>query len=137
MEHNYWGPKQVSSDNGPQFKSEKFKEYCKSWGIEHDPSSPYQHEAYGYAEAAVKSMKNLVKKICPSKTVIEVKSRGRSYLVRSEMGILYWRNSKFIRPYFLNEEDKDDNPKQAGSDADNRSAGHRLRRSKRDCHKLD
>ncbi len=30
---------------------------------------PYHHEANGYAEAAVKSMKNLVKKICPGKTV--------------------------------------------------------------------
>ena len=59
----------LTSDNGPQFKSEEFKEFCESWGIKHDPSSPYYHEANGYAEAAVKSMKNLVKKICPGKTV--------------------------------------------------------------------
>ncbi len=58
--------------------------------------------------------------------VMEVKSRGRSYLVRSETGRLYWRNRKFIKPYFPNEEDKDDNLKRAGSDASNRSAGRGL-----------
>ncbi len=40
-------PNRLTSDNGPQFKSEEFKEYCKRWGIEHDPSSPYHHEANG------------------------------------------------------------------------------------------
>ncbi len=216
-------PSRLTSNNGPQFKSEEFKQFCKSWGIEHDPSSPYHHEANGYAEAAVKSMKNLVKKICPGKTVknerffkalleyrniprkdglspaqrllgrptrtklpahpviykkdirdkiqeadrlavklrerskdqhdrrarkleqlepgtvvrvqhhltkrwdlngtvMEVKPRGRSYLVRSETGRLYSRNRKFIRPYFPSE-DKDNNLKRAGSDAGNRSAG--------------
>ncbi|QQP49427.1 Uncharacterized protein FKW44_010102, partial [Caligus rogercresseyi] len=34
-------------------------------GILHDPSSPYHHIANGYAEAAVKSMKSLVKKVSP------------------------------------------------------------------------
>ena len=70
-------------------------------------------------------------------TVMEVKPRGRSYLVRSETGRIYWRNRKFIRPYFPSEEDKDDNPKRAGSDAGNISAGLGLRRSKRDRHKPD
>ena len=37
----------------------------------------------------------------------------------------------------LSEEDKDDNQKQAGSDASNRSAGSGLRQSKRDCRKPD
>ncbi len=31
--------------------------------------TPHHHEANGYAEAAVRSMKNLVKKICPGKTM--------------------------------------------------------------------
>ncbi|QQP54124.1 Enzymatic polyprotein [Caligus rogercresseyi] len=44
----------ASPDGGPQFKGEAFKEFCRRWGILHDPSSPYHHIANGYAEAAVK-----------------------------------------------------------------------------------
>ncbi len=206
--------------------------------MEHDPSLPYHHEANGYAEAAVKSMKNLVKKICAGKTVknerffkalleyrntprkdglslaqrlfgrptrtklpahrvvykkdirdrireadrlaiklrekakeqhdckarklvelkpgtvvrvqhhptkrwdligtiMEVKSRGRSYLVQSETGRLYWSNRKFIRPYFPSEKDKDDDPKRAGSETGKEDNGQGLRRSKRDRRRPD
>jgi hypothetical protein len=31
--------------------------------------------------------------------VVEVRPRGRSYLIRSESGRLYWRNRKFLRRY--------------------------------------
>ncbi len=31
-------PNRLTSDNGLQFKSKEFKEYCKNWGIEHNPS---------------------------------------------------------------------------------------------------
>jgi transposase InsO family protein len=62
-------PNRITSDNGPQFKSNEFREFCGKWGICHDPSSPYHHIANGYAEAAVKSMKALVKKICPGKSI--------------------------------------------------------------------
>jgi hypothetical protein len=41
---------------------------CKKWGIYHDPSSPYHHVANGYAEAAVKGMKSLVKKAAGGNT---------------------------------------------------------------------
>ncbi len=37
------------------------KEFCDRWGIIHNPSSPHHHEANGYAEAAVKSMKNMLR----------------------------------------------------------------------------
>ncbi len=69
-------------------------------------------------------------------TVMEVKPRGQSYLVQSETGRLYWRNRKFIRPYFPSEV-KDDNRKRASSNVGNRSACSGLRRSKRDHHKPD
>ncbi|QQP37033.1 Transposon Tf2-6 polyprotein, partial [Caligus rogercresseyi] len=58
-------PVRLTTDGGPQFKGEAFKEFCRRWGILHDPSSPYHHIANGYAEAAVKSMKSLVKKVSP------------------------------------------------------------------------
>ena len=56
-------PVRMTTDGGPQFKSEEFGDFCRKWGICHDPSSPYHHIANGYAEAAVKSMKNLVVKV--------------------------------------------------------------------------
>ncbi len=61
-------PNCLTSENGPQFKSEEFKNYCKKWGIQHDLSSSYHHITNGHAEAEVKSMKGLVKKISPGRT---------------------------------------------------------------------
>ncbi len=193
-------PNRITTDNGPQFRSEEFKQFCRHWGIIFDPSSPYNHQSNGYAESAVNAAKSLVKKICPGKTVncaefmealiehrntpkqdglspaerlfhrpmrtrlpshpqifsapirerirkadqkavllrkkakeqydkgasklpalkvgdvvrvqhhitkkwnliaeiMEMKARGRSYLVRSETGRLYWRNRRFLRLY--------------------------------------
>ncbi|QQP52720.1 Transposon Tf2-6 polyprotein, partial [Caligus rogercresseyi] len=153
-------PVRLTTDGGPQFKGEAFKEFCRRWGILHDPSSPYHHIANGYAEAAVKSMKSLVKKdvsTCssgglqphrpgprhqgrqessiPSRQsqaaydvgskelselkvgdivrvqhgltkkwnliaeVLEIRPRGRSYLVKTESGRLYWRNRRYLKLY--------------------------------------
>ncbi len=62
-------PNRLTTDNGPQYRSEEFSKFCAKWGIYHDPSSPYHHIANGYAEAAVKSMKAIIKKVCPGKQV--------------------------------------------------------------------
>ncbi len=66
-------PTRLTSDNGPQFRSQEFKEFCEEWRILHDPSSPYHHIANGYAESAVHSMKSIVKKICPGKSSDNIK----------------------------------------------------------------
>ncbi len=58
-------PNRLTTDNGPQFKGEDFAQFCKDWGIHHDPSSPYHHIANGYAESAVNVMKGIIKKTCP------------------------------------------------------------------------
>ncbi len=42
-------PNRLTTDNGPQFKSDEFHKFCEEWGIELDPSSPYHHIANGYA----------------------------------------------------------------------------------------
>ncbi len=65
-------------------------------------------------------------------TIMEVKPRERSYLVRTETGRLYWKNTKFIGPYFPSEEDKDIDPKRASSETGKEDNGQGLRRSKRD-----
>ena len=62
-------PNRLTTDNGPQFKSEEFARFCKEWGIRHDKSSPYHHISNGYGEAAVNSAKSMVKKICPGRSI--------------------------------------------------------------------
>ena len=50
------------SDNGPQFASEKFRQFLKDWEIQYDPTSPRYPKAIGIAESAFKSVKSLFKK---------------------------------------------------------------------------
>ena len=51
-------PKVLCSDNSPQYASAQFTEFCSSWGITHETSSPYYPQLNGFAEACVKSMKH-------------------------------------------------------------------------------
>ena len=55
-------PKTLVSDNGPQFASEKFRQFLKDWEIQYDPASPRYPKANGMAESVVKSVKSLFKK---------------------------------------------------------------------------
>ncbi len=51
------------TNGDPQFKSAEFAAFCQKWGIRHDPSSPGNHQSNRYAEAVVKSMKAMIKKV--------------------------------------------------------------------------
>jgi hypothetical protein len=64
-------PVRLTSDGGPQFKGEEFATFCRKWAIAHDPSSPYHHIANGHAEAAVKTMKSLLKKTSASGDILD------------------------------------------------------------------
>ena len=77
-------PVRLTSDGGPQFKSSTFKTFCDEWGIKHDPSSPYHHQANGAAEAAVKSVKSLITKCSPS---------GNLQVDAFRKGIIEFRNT--------------------------------------------
>lgn len=55
-------PVYFKSDNGPQFR-QQFYQFCLLHNIGHDSSSPYNPRSNGLAEAAVKSIKNLLKKV--------------------------------------------------------------------------
>ncbi|XP_059083483.1 uncharacterized protein K02A2.6-like, partial [Tigriopus californicus] len=55
-------PTLIKSDNGPQFRH-RFVELCNHFGIHVQTSSPYHPRSNGLAEAAVKSMKSLLKKL--------------------------------------------------------------------------
>ncbi|XP_011859118.1 PREDICTED: uncharacterized protein K02A2.6-like [Vollenhovia emeryi] len=59
-----WGPcKTIVSDNGPQFVSSTFKEFCKRYAIEHITSAPYHPQSNGRAERFVDIMKTGMKKL--------------------------------------------------------------------------
>ncbi len=51
-----YGAYRITTDNGPQFKSTEFSDFCKKWGIHHEPLSQYHHIANGYKEASIKSV---------------------------------------------------------------------------------
>jgi hypothetical protein len=56
---DYGWPNSIRSDGGPQFRGD-FQKFCRENNITHELSSPYNPESNGLAEAAVKSMKNLM-----------------------------------------------------------------------------
>ena len=62
----YGIPKTIVSDNGPQYSSFQFQQFCKIFDISHDPSSPEHAKANGLAENTVKTVKNLLKKASKS-----------------------------------------------------------------------
>ena len=51
-------PKVLHYDNVPHYASGQFTEFCTSWGITHETSSPYYPQSNGFAKACVKSMKH-------------------------------------------------------------------------------
>ena len=55
-------PDIIWSDNGPQFSSSRFQQFCREWGVSHRTSSPHYPQSNGRAEAAIKSMKKLFRR---------------------------------------------------------------------------
>ena len=47
-------PEVLCSDNGPQYASAQFTDFCISWGISHKTSSPHYPQSNGFAEACIK-----------------------------------------------------------------------------------
>ena len=55
-------PELLHSDNGPQFSSQLFAQFAKTYKFTHNTSSPYNQHANGLAERAVGTVKNLIQK---------------------------------------------------------------------------
>lgn len=53
-------PRSITADNGPQFRSVEMKQFCKSYGIHLNLSTPYWPEQNGAAE---RQMRNLFKRV--------------------------------------------------------------------------
>ena len=51
-------PEVLYSDNGPQYVSAQFADFCISWGITHKTLSPHYPQSYGFAKACIKSVKH-------------------------------------------------------------------------------
>ena len=56
-------PKVVAGDNGPQFSSDQFKRFAKEWDFMHDPLGPKHAKSSGMAQSAMKTVKELFKKV--------------------------------------------------------------------------
>jgi hypothetical protein len=65
-------PKELHSDNGPQYSSALFKRFSKSWNFEHVTSSPHHPRSNGLAERFVQTAKNLLKKCKEDNTDIQL-----------------------------------------------------------------
>ena len=63
----YGQPEILITDNGPQFKSEEFAHFSRTWNFKHRTSSPYHQQGNGRAEAAVKIAKQLMTKAAADK----------------------------------------------------------------------
>ena len=61
---SYWGyPHILVSDNGPQFVSEEYAEFCRSHDIHNTTVSPYHPRSNGQAERCVATFKNFLVKL--------------------------------------------------------------------------
>ena len=56
----YGIPDEVVSDNGPQYDSEEFQAFDKSFGFKHTRTSPHHPQSNGKAESAVKQAKKIL-----------------------------------------------------------------------------
>lgn len=83
-------PSMIVSDNGPQFTSTEFQEYCARYGITHRTGAPYHPATNGQAERMIQTVKNKLK------TLVE-EHRDTSKL-KLELGNILLDYRKTIHP---------------------------------------
>jgi transposase InsO family protein len=65
-------PKELHSDNGPQYASSEFRKFASEWNFQHVTSSPHHPRSNGLAERYVQVAKNLLKKYKQDNTDIHL-----------------------------------------------------------------
>ena len=58
----YGIPKELITDNRPEFTSHHFKKFIKSWDFKHQTVSPYYHQSNGVVERSIQTVKRTLKK---------------------------------------------------------------------------
>lgn len=106
-------PTTIISDGGPQLSSQEFDKFVKDWGIRHSFSSPAHQQANGKAEAAVKIMKNLMRKSLqegndPYMALLEQRNTPRQDTDLSPAQMMFGHHTRSILPMIANENAKQD-----------------------------
>jgi len=94
------------SDNVQQFVCTAFTEFMQSWRIIHSTSSPGHQSANGKAEAAVKSVKNMLKRTSFDKSdqylaLLEMRNTPRQDVNGSPAQIVFGRFARSVLAVFL------------------------------------
>jgi hypothetical protein len=71
MFSRYGLPEILVSDNGPQFRSDEFEEFCKKNGILHRTSAVHKPSTNGQAEIVVKLLKTAIKQAAETNTDVD------------------------------------------------------------------
>ena len=74
-------PLRIVSDNGPQFTSEEFKHFLRTYGIAHSLTAPYKPSTNGEAERFVQTLKNFLKISAGKSDVVNLQSLVSSFLL--------------------------------------------------------
>ena len=100
---HYGIPDQVISDNGPQFTSDQFANFARTWDFEHLTSSPGNSKANGKAESGVKTVKRILKKSIragtnPYLAVLDYRNTPTQGMTTSPAQRLMSRRTKTLLP---------------------------------------
>ena len=55
-------PKELCTDNGPEYTASCFKRFAKEWDFKHTTSSPHFPQSNGFVERAIQTVKKVLKK---------------------------------------------------------------------------
>ena len=89
------------SDNGPQFISHEFAEFCQKYKINHVTSSPTHQQSNGLAEEGVRQIKELMTKCKHSGedfflALLDLRNTPRDNVIGSPMQRLQGRRAKTL-----------------------------------------